>query len=65
MTSVTIKLPQKKLAQLTRFAARMGVAPADLVRESVEGLLLRPDASFDRAAARVLRKNAELYKRLS
>ncbi len=65
MTSLTIKLPQRKLAQLMKFAAKAGVSPTDLVRESVEGLLLEPDVPFERAATRVLRKNAELYKRLA
>jgi metal-responsive CopG/Arc/MetJ family transcriptional regulator len=65
MTALTISLPQRKLAQLRRFAARIGVSPSELVRESVEGFLSKPDAEFEKIAARVLKKNAALYKRLA
>jgi metal-responsive CopG/Arc/MetJ family transcriptional regulator len=65
MTVLTISLPQRKLAQLRRFAARIGVSPSELVRGSVEDLLSKPDAEFEKAAARVLKKNAALYKRLA
>lgn len=65
MTNLTIKLPQRKLAQLRRFAAKAGVTPTELVRESLEGLLQKPDTSFGRVATHVLKKNSDLYKRLA
>ena len=65
MTVLTIRLPQRKLAQLRRFAARIGVSPSELVRGRVEDLLSKPDAEFEKAAAHVLKKNATLYKRLA
>ena len=64
MTVLTIRLPQRKLGQLRRFAERIGVSPSELVRGSVEGLLCKHDADFEKAAARVLKKNAPLCKRL-
>ncbi len=65
MTHLTIRLPDRKLAQLRRVAAQVGVSPTELVRGSVEQFLAKPDAKFEKAAARVLRRNAELYKRLA
>jgi len=65
MTSLTIRLPQRKLAELRKLAVRVGVSPSDLVRGSVEEFLSKPDAQFEKAAARILKKNAELYKRLA
>jgi hypothetical protein len=37
----------------------------ELVRMSVEELITQPDAAFERAADYILKKNAELYERLS
>jgi len=37
----------------------------DLVRVSVEDMLTQPEEEFRKAAQYVLKKNAELYKRLA
>ncbi len=65
MATVTIALTDERLAQLRELAARLGVAPEDLVRLSVDELLGRPAEDFAAAADYVLKKNAELYKRLA
>jgi predicted transcriptional regulator len=65
MTSITISLPEDRLAKLREIAARLNVTPEDLARVSIEELLTRPDETFKQAAEYVLRKNSELYRRLA
>ena len=65
MTSITITLPEDRLAKLREIAARLNVTPEDLARVSIEELLTRPDETFKQAAEYVLKKNAELYRRLA
>jgi predicted transcriptional regulator len=65
MTSITISLPEDRLAKLREIAARLNVTPEDLARVSIEELLARPDEAFKQAAEYVLRKNSELYRRLA
>lgn len=65
MSSITIDLPPERLTELRRLAAKLGVSPEELARLSVEELLSQTDEEFERAADRVLRKNAELYRRLA
>lgn len=65
MSSITIDLSPERLTELRRLAAKLGVSPEELARLSVEELLSQTDEEFERAADRVLRKNAELYRRLA
>ena len=65
MTTITIALPDDRLLKLKETAARLGVAPEDLVRVSVEELLTRPEEAFRLALDYVLKKNTELYRRLA
>jgi antitoxin FitA len=65
MTTITISLPDDRLKQLKETAARLRVEPEELVRASIEDLLNRPDEEFQKALAYVLKKNAELYRRLA
>ncbi len=65
MTTITISLPDDRLLKLKEAAAHLGVAPEELVRVSIEELLTRPEEDFNRAVDYVLRKNAELYRRLA
>lgn len=65
MTTITIALSDDRAQKLQQIAARLRVAPEDLVRVSLEDLLARPEEEFERALAYVLRKNAELYRRLA
>lgn len=46
-------------------ANRLGLAPEDLARAALADLLSTPDDEFRAAAARVLQKNQELYRRLA
>jgi len=65
MTSITISLPEDRLAKLREIAARLNVTPEELARVGIEELLTRPDETFKQAAEYVLRKNSELYRRLA
>ena len=65
MTMITIPLSDERLAQLRTWAAQTGLSPEEFLRRRVEQLLDRPDEPFRQAAAYVLRKNAELYRRLA
>jgi len=65
MTAFTLTLREDRLLKLREMAERLGVPPEDLVRISVEELLKRPDEAFGSAADYVLKKNADLYRRLA
>jgi predicted transcriptional regulator len=65
MSAITIALSEDRLLKLQEIAARLGVKPEDLVRVSIEELLARPDEEFEKAADYILKKNAELYRRLA
>lgn len=64
MSSITISIPDERMTELREKAARLKISPEQLLRASVEELLGRPDAEFDRAVEYVLTKNQELYRRL-
>ena len=65
MTSITITLPEDRLATLREIAARLNVTPEDLARVAIEELLRRPDEAFRQAAEYILQKNSDLYRRLA
>jgi hypothetical protein len=65
MTMITIPLSDERLAQLRTWAEQTGLTPEEFLRRRVEQLLEPPDEQFRQAAAYVLRKNAELYRRLA
>jgi hypothetical protein len=65
MTTIAIPLSDERAAQLRLWAEQAGLAPEEFLRRRVERLLDRPDEQFRQAAAYVLEKNADLYKRLA
>lgn len=65
MTTITIAMSEEQLQKLQEIAAHFQVAPEELVRVSIEELLARPEKEFQKALDDVLRKNAELYRRLA
>lgn len=65
MATVNVTLSQEQLEKLSEFAAKLKVSPEDLIRVTVEDLLSRPEDDFIQAADHVLKKNAELYRRLA
>jgi antitoxin FitA len=64
VSTITIELPTEQLEKLTRAAERRGVRAEELLRQLADDGLARIE-DFDEAAAYVLRKNAELYRRLA
>jgi hypothetical protein len=65
MTAITIPLSDERLARLRAWAEQAGLTPEEFLRRHVEQLLEQPDEEFRQAAAHMLRKNAELYRRLA
>jgi predicted nucleotidyltransferase len=65
MSSITVALPEERLEKLNEMARQLGVVPEELVRVSIEELLTRPEPDFEQAIDYVLKKNAELYRRLA
>jgi len=65
MTRITIALPDDSLLQLQEKAKTFGITPEELVRVSIEELLTRPEDAFQQAVEYILKKNAELYRRLA
>jgi hypothetical protein len=64
MKTLEINVPDEVAARIEAAANTHGVSVAELLQSSVEEKLAR-DAEFDKAARKVLAKNAELYERLS
>ncbi len=52
------------MLKLEEIAARLKITAEELARIGIEDLLARPDNEFQQAADYVLKKNAELYRRL-
>ena len=65
MTAITVPIAEDRLERLRALAEQAGVAPEELARAGLEEWLTRPRDDFAPTAAYVLRKNAELYRRLA
>jgi hypothetical protein len=65
MSDITIPLSDEQLAQLKLLAEQDGLSPEEFLRRRVEQLLEPSDEEFRDAASYILKKNAELYRRLS
>jgi hypothetical protein len=62
---LAVELSEAETARLKEAAARLGVDPTELARAAISELLSTPDDDFRAAADHVLRRNEELYRRLS
>ncbi|HEY9803550.1 MAG TPA: DNA-binding protein [Leptolyngbyaceae cyanobacterium] len=65
MAAITINITEEQLQKLQELAQNLGVSTEELLSASVEDLLNHPKIEFNQAANYVLRKNAELYRRLA
>ncbi len=65
MNTITIQVPDDRLVKLQETASHLGVSIEELVLMGIEQLVKQPEASFQDAMGYVLKKNAELYKRLA
>jgi hypothetical protein len=61
--SVEVTGPQE--AQLAEEAKRLNIRIEDLAAAALQDLLAQREADFRQAAARVVEKNRELYRRLA
>jgi hypothetical protein len=62
---ITLDVPTNLESQLAEIAGRLNVSLSELAEAAVRDLVGRPAEDFDRAAAKVLDKNRELYRRLA
>ena len=63
--NVAFELPPAQAEKLRQAAEQLGISPSELARAAVTDLLAERDDDFRKAAERVLRKNADLYRRLA
>ncbi len=60
-----VELTDAQLESLRARAKSLGISPEQLAAAAVADLVERPADDFERAASKVLSKNAELYRRLA
>ncbi|HRF00866.1 MAG TPA: ribbon-helix-helix protein, CopG family [Pirellulaceae bacterium] len=60
-----LDLDEQQVQRLQEAARRLNVSVHELAKAAISDLLAKSDDEFDRAATRVLAKNAELYRRLA
>ena len=65
METITITVTNDRLSKLREVASDFNVTIEELIRLSIENLLLQPEAAFQRAMEYTLNKNRELYQRLA
>ncbi|MBL4885136.1 MAG: hypothetical protein JKY95_11455 [Planctomycetaceae bacterium] len=63
--TLNLDLDNQQVLQLRATAQRLNVSVDELAKTAINDLLAKPDDEFEQAAARVLKKNEELYRRLS
>ena len=63
--TLNIELDARQAQRLQDVAQRLNVPVSELAKAAINDLLAKPESDFERAASRVLDKNAELYKRLA
>lgn len=62
---LSVELTPALEVQLAAVAARLNVSAEDLAAAALRDLVAEREADFQAAAARVLEKNRELYRRLA
>lgn len=60
-----VELTESQLESLRQRAKALGISPEQLAAAAVADLVAQPADDFARAAARVMSKNTELYRRLA
>ena len=63
--SLNVELDEQQAQRLQEAARRLNVSVNDLAKAAINDLLAKPESDFERAARRVLKKNAALSKRLA
>jgi predicted transcriptional regulator len=65
MASITVNISDEQFRRLQQLAHNSQVSPEDLLSASIEDWLVGPKNEFTQASSYVLKKNAELYRRLA
>jgi len=65
MKTLEVQLSEQTASRLEEAAERLSVSPEELLLLSVEEKLAKLDAEFRDSSDYVLKKNAELYRRLA
>lgn len=65
MRGLELQITEQTASKLEEAAARLRVSPEQLAIVSIEAKLAQLEEEFGRSAVYVLRKNADLYHRLS
>ncbi|WP_313930858.1 DNA-binding protein [Nostoc sp. FACHB-133] len=65
VASITIDISDEQLQKLKTLAQESGISLEDLLRARIEDWLSQPTSEFAQATNYVLKKNAELYRRLA
>ncbi len=65
METLTITMPDNHIGRLKELALDFNVTMEELIRLSIESLLLQPEISLQQAMDYVLDKNRDLYRRLA
>jgi hypothetical protein len=65
MAEITVTLSTEELRQLKDLGQREGLTVDQVVKLGIQNILDQPDESFHKAAQQILKKNAELYRRLA
>lgn len=65
MATFSIELPDEQAQRLCELASEAGVSPEEMLGAGIREWLVRPKSDFTEAATYVLRKNADLYRRLA
>ena len=60
-----VELTEAQIESLRQRAKALGISPEQLAAAAVADLVAQPAEDFASAAARVMSKNAELYRRLA
>lgn len=63
--NLLVEIPDEQASELRKLAERLGVPLEQLARAALADLAGQQAADFQDAAARVLAKNVELYRRLA
>lgn len=63
--TLKLELDDQQAKRLEDAARRLNVSVNELAMAAINDLLASAESDFERAARRVLAKNAELYKRLA
>ena len=65
MSRLTINLPEEQIKQIQQIAQKLGLSTEELLKLKINDWLTETKPDFNQASNYVLKKNSELYKRLS